>query len=94
LTFAEGAALNDPSHPFNSSLEGNVRRGINIHEGNKINEAAFEGADPRRRGAESQRPKQAKLQIEVHSAEHQAAKGPSLTTSFSGSSSGVARSSC
>jgi hypothetical protein len=41
LTFAKGAALKDPSSLFNSSLEGNVRRAIDIHEGEKINEAAL-----------------------------------------------------
>lgn len=41
LTFAKGAALNDPSGLFNSSLEGNARRAIDIHEGEKINEAAL-----------------------------------------------------
>ena len=41
LTFAKGASLNDPSRLFNSSLEGNVRRAIDIHEGEKINEAAL-----------------------------------------------------
>src|SRR6201997_370785 len=41
LTFAKGAALKDPSHLFNSSLEGNVRRAIDIHEGEKINETAL-----------------------------------------------------
>ena len=41
MTFAKGAALKDPSGLFNSSLEGNVRRAIDIHEGDKINEAAF-----------------------------------------------------
>jgi hypothetical protein len=41
LTFAKGAALKDPSRLFNSSLEGNVRRAIDIHEGEKIDEAAF-----------------------------------------------------
>ncbi|HEV3089949.1 MAG TPA: DUF1801 domain-containing protein [Candidatus Cybelea sp.] len=41
LTFAKGAALDDPSGLFNASLEGNVRRGLDIHEGEKINEAAF-----------------------------------------------------
>ncbi|NPC68290.1 DUF1801 domain-containing protein [Corallococcus sp. AB004] len=41
LTFIKGAALNDPSGLFNSSLDGNVRRAIDIHEGDKINEAAF-----------------------------------------------------
>ncbi len=41
LTFAKGAALKDPAHLFNSSLEGNVRRAIDIHEGEKISESAF-----------------------------------------------------
>ena len=41
LTFARGAALKDPARLFNSSLEGNVRRAIDIHEGDKINEAAL-----------------------------------------------------
>jgi hypothetical protein len=41
LTFANGAALEDPSGLFNSSLEGNVRRAIDIHEGDKINEKAL-----------------------------------------------------
>jgi hypothetical protein len=41
LTFAKGAALPDPSRLFNSSLDGNVRRAIDIHEDDKINEAAF-----------------------------------------------------
>jgi hypothetical protein len=41
LTFAKGAELKDPAGLFNSSLEGNVRRAIDIHEGEKINEAAL-----------------------------------------------------
>jgi hypothetical protein len=41
LTFARGAALDDPSHLFNSSLDGNTRRAIDVHEGDKINETAF-----------------------------------------------------
>jgi hypothetical protein len=41
LTFAKGASLDDPSRLFNSSLEGNVRRAIDIREGEKINERAF-----------------------------------------------------
>jgi hypothetical protein len=41
LTFAKGAALEDPSGLFNSSLEGNVRRAIDIHEGETIHEAAL-----------------------------------------------------
>jgi hypothetical protein len=41
LTFAKGAALKDPAGLFNSSLDGNVRRAIDIHEGEKVNEAAL-----------------------------------------------------
>ena len=41
LTFAKGAALPDPAGLFNASLEGNVRRAIDIHEGDKINAAAL-----------------------------------------------------
>lgn len=41
LTFAKGAALEDPARLFNSSLEGNVRRAIDIREGEKVNEAAL-----------------------------------------------------
>src|SRR6186997_717140 len=41
MTFAKGAALKDPSGLFNSSLEGNTRRAIDIHEGDKVDEAAF-----------------------------------------------------
>lgn len=41
LTFAKGASLKDPARLFNSSLEGNVRRAIDISEGEKVDEAAF-----------------------------------------------------
>ena len=41
LTFAKGASLKDPGKLFNSSLEGNVRRAIDIHEGDKVDEGAF-----------------------------------------------------
>jgi hypothetical protein len=41
MTFAKGAALEDPSGLFNSSLDGNVRRAIDIHEGEKIDETAL-----------------------------------------------------
>ncbi len=41
LTFMKGASLEDPAGLFNSSLEGNARRAIDIHEGDKVNEAAF-----------------------------------------------------
>jgi hypothetical protein len=42
MTFARGAALEDPSRLFNSSLEGNTRRAIDFHEGEKINEKALQ----------------------------------------------------
>ena len=48
LTFAKGASLKDPSGLFNSSLEGNTRRAIDIHEGDEIDESAFK---TRRRAA-------------------------------------------
>jgi hypothetical protein len=41
MTFAKGASLDDPSRLFNSSLEGNTRRAIDIHEGDKIDEKAL-----------------------------------------------------
>src|SRR3982075_3391998 len=41
MTFAKGAALKDPAGLFNSSLDGNVRRAIDIHEGDKVDEAAL-----------------------------------------------------
>ena len=41
MTFAKGAALNDPSRLFNSSLDGNTRRAIDFHEGETINEEAL-----------------------------------------------------
>ena len=41
LTFAKGASLKDPSGLFNSSLDGNARRAIDIHEGDKVDEAAL-----------------------------------------------------
>ena len=41
LTFAKGASLKDPAHLFNSSLDGNTRRAIDIHEGESVDESAF-----------------------------------------------------
>ena len=41
MTFAKGAALKDPARLFNSSLDGNVRRAIDIHQGDKVDEAAL-----------------------------------------------------
>jgi hypothetical protein len=41
LTFAKGASIPDPSRLFNSSLEGNTRRAIDIHEGEKVDARAF-----------------------------------------------------
>jgi len=41
LTFAKGASLKDPAHLFNSSLDGNVRRAIDVREGEDVDESAF-----------------------------------------------------
>src|SRR5437899_7734293 len=41
LTFAKGASLKDPAHLFNSSLDGNVRRAIDLHEGEEVDASAF-----------------------------------------------------
>ncbi len=41
LTFAKGASLKDPTHLFNSSLDEDIRRAIDIHEGDKVDESAF-----------------------------------------------------
>ena len=41
LTFAKGASLKDPGHLFNSSLDGNMRRAIDIHQGEEVKESAF-----------------------------------------------------
>jgi len=43
LTFAKGASLQDPARLFNSSLDGNVRRAIDIREGEEVDESAFKG---------------------------------------------------
>jgi hypothetical protein len=43
LTFAKGAALDDPKGLFNSSLDGNTRRAIDIHEGDRVDESALKG---------------------------------------------------
>ena len=69
LTFAKGASLKDPSGLFNSSLEGNVRRAIDIHQSDKVDEAALKDliraavalnlkgkSKPKARRASSQRP--------------------------------------
>ena len=42
LTFAKGASLKDPARLFNSSLDGNTRRAIDIHEGEEVDESAFQ----------------------------------------------------
>jgi hypothetical protein len=49
ITFAKGASLDDPSGLFNSSLGGNTRRAIDIHEGDTINDKALRGTHPFRR---------------------------------------------
>ena len=60
LTFAKGAALEDPKGLFNSSLEGNVRRAIDIHEGEAVDEAAFKAlikAAAELNGSKARKPK-------------------------------------
>ena len=52
MTFAKGAALKDPSGLFNSSLDGNTRRAIDFHEGDKIDERALKTSRSRRREPE------------------------------------------
>ncbi len=63
LTFAKGASLNDPSRLFNSSLEGNTRRAIDIHEGDTIDEKALKAliraAVALNMSAQGRRPKRA-----------------------------------
>ena len=64
LTFAEGASLKDPARLFNSSLDGNVRRAIDIHEGEAVDESAFKAlvrqAVARNRSGKSKPSKKAK----------------------------------
>ena len=64
LTFAKGASLKDPAHLFNSSLDGNVRRAIDIHEGEDVDASAFKAlvrqAVELNRAGKSKRPKKAK----------------------------------
>ncbi|MBI1171594.1 DUF1801 domain-containing protein [bacterium] len=55
LTFAKGAALDDPAHLFNSSLDGNTRRAIDLHEGDTIDGPAFQ-ALIRQAAAQNARP--------------------------------------
>ena len=52
MTFAKGAALKDPSGLFNSSLDGNTRRAIDFHEGEKVDEEALKTSRSRRRHPE------------------------------------------
>jgi hypothetical protein len=59
MTFPKGAALKDPSGLFNSSLDGNARRAIDIHEGDQFDEGGPEESDPRCDGAQSQGREQA-----------------------------------
>jgi hypothetical protein len=64
LTFAEGASLKDPARLFNSSLDGNVRRAIDIREGEEVDESAFKAlvrqAVALNRSGKSKPPKKAK----------------------------------
>lgn len=60
LTFAKGAKLEDPKKLFNSSLEGNLRRAIDIREGEKVNEVAFKALVLEAVALNTQKPKPAK----------------------------------
>jgi hypothetical protein len=64
LTFAKGASLKDPARLFNASLDGNVRRAIDIHEGEDVDESAFKAlfrqAVALNRAGQSKRSKKAK----------------------------------
>src|SRR5499426_1948302 len=64
MTFAKGASLKDPSRLFNSSIDGNVRRAIDIHEGEEVDESAFKAlvrqAVALNRSGKSKRSKKAK----------------------------------
>jgi hypothetical protein len=75
MTFPKGASLEDPSGLFNASLEGNAWRAINLHEGNKVDEACRDGSHPRRGGAQSRGREQGEAQAEA-AASHQLAGRP------------------
>lgn len=64
LTFARGASVEDPARLFNSSLDGNVRRAIDLHEGEEVDESAFKAlvrrAVARNRSGQSKPPKRTK----------------------------------
>ena len=74
MTFAKGAALKDPSGLFNSSLDGNVRRSIDIHEGDKVDEAALNRAHPRCSGTESRGQEQAEASASKRQTDRLASK--------------------
>ena len=67
MTFAKGASLEDPSGLFNSSLEGNTRRAIDIHEGDKINEKALKALI--RAAVGTERPEETKARMRRASSE-------------------------
>src|SRR6266436_4535105 len=95
MIFAKGAALQDPSGLFNSSLDGNVRRAIDIHEGDKVGEAAlknliraavalnFKGkSKPKLRRASSKAGRLASLQVQAISPPKGEEFGPVFMSSF------------
>ena len=75
MTFAKGAALKDPSRLFNSSLDGNIRRAIDIPEGDTVDRGGLEGSHPRCSGAQSRGQEQA----EAPASEPQAGRLAALT---------------
>ena len=81
MTFAKGAALKDPAGLFNSSLEGNVRRAIDIHQGDKIDEAALKdliraAVALNIKGKNKAKPKQAGISERSHSSQKRGLSGP------------------
>ena len=80
MTFAKGAALQDPSGLFNSSLEGNVRRAIDIHEGEKIDEAALKDLIRAAVATQSQGQEHAEAQAEAPASERQVTSSSNIPT--------------
>ena len=76
LTFFKGASLKDPARLFNSSLDGNVRRAIDIHEGEAIGHEGVQGAHSRSRRAQYGRRKEAEEAAEARVGDSLANDGP------------------
>jgi hypothetical protein len=90
MTFAKGAALSDPARLFNSSLEGNTRRAIDFHEGEKINEPALKaliGAAVTLNKSKSKSPSKSSSRSAANSTANSAAKSSAKSTAKSASRS-------